>query len=148
MSWKGTLQKAGIDYDESNDFYTFLTAGVKTVSGTPTYVVTGMIADISTAETIYIPCPHAGQISEANATISAAITVADAGITVSTSTGALTETIDVLTAGSAAGTTVTITPSLTQTNNTIPNNSYISIATDGASTTAAQCIVAVTIIPE
>lgn len=94
-----------------------------------------VIADVSTAETVYIPMPYAGTVSKVTTVLSGAITAADATITVSNSAAASMGTITVAFTGSAAGDVDTLAPA---SNNTVTDDDYITIATDGGSSTAQK----------
>lgn len=105
----------------------------------------GRIADISTAETIYFVSPVAGKVTSIRSVISAAITVADATLTSKIGTTAITGgAITVATAGSAAGTVDSATPTAA---NTVAAGDYLTIATDGGSTTTSVCTVVIEISP-
>ena len=97
----------------------------------------GVIADVSTAEEVYIPVPYAGSIVKATAVLGGAITVADATVSVKNSSGTTMTNgaITVAFTGSAAGDTASCSPTA---NNTVSADSFISVATDGASTTAQK----------
>ena len=105
------------------------------------YVLSGVIADVSTTETIYLPVPYAGTVKKVTTILEGAITIADATITPSNTTGAM-ETITVAFSDSDTGVIDTVSPS---TNTTVAADSYVSIATDGGSTTAQRLWVSVTI---
>lgn len=105
------------------------------------YTVHAVIADISTAETVYIPVPYAGTVSRVTTVLEGAITVADATITPATSAGNM-ETITVAFSGSAAGDVDSVDPA---SNVTVTDNDYVSITTDGGSTTAQRLWVTVVV---
>lgn len=94
----------------------------------------GSIANVSTASTVYVPIPFAGTISKVVTVLEASIASADATITVKNSAAASMGTITVAYSGSAAGNVDTLSPS---SNNTVTANSFITIATDGASVNTA-----------
>ena len=106
------------------------------------YVVTAVIADVSAAETVYIPTPIAGTVVNVMTVLEGAIATSDDTLTVSNSAAASMGTITIANAGSAAGDVDTLVPA---SNNTVSANDYITISTDGASTSAQRCWVAVTI---
>lgn len=94
-----------------------------------------VIADVSTAETIYIPMPYAGTIAKITTVLGGAITVADATINAKNSSALSMGTITVAFTGSAAGDVDTLSPS---SNNTVTAGDYITIETDGGSTSAQR----------
>lgn len=102
--------------------------------------LTTIIRDVSTAETVYVPTPYAGTITKVITVLEGAIGTADATITVKNAAGSSMGTITVATAGSAAGDIDTLVPS---SNNTVAADSFISIETDGASTTANRLFITV-----
>lgn len=95
----------------------------------------GTWTDISTAQTIYVPCPVAGTIKKIYVTIDAAINTADSNLTfliggVPITSSAITATQS----GSAPGTTYSSTPSAA---NAITAGQTVTCVTDGASTGVA-----------
>lgn len=97
-------------------------------------VVSGRLTDISTASTLYLPCPVNGRVVKVMATIENAITVADSVCTSSISGAAITGGgFTAAYTASAAGTTFTGTPTAA---NYVNAGQYLSFVTDGASTTA------------
>lgn len=98
-------------------------------------MLNAVIADVSTAETVYIPIPYAGTITKVISVLGGAITVADATITVSNSAAASMGTLTVAYTSSAAGDVDTLAPG---SNNTVTADDYITIATDGGSTGAQK----------
>lgn len=95
-------------------------------------VISGYIDDISTAEVVHVPMPFAGTISKIVTVLEGAITNANATVTVKNSSAASMGTITITQAGSAAGDVDTLSPS---SNNTVTANSFITVETDGGSTT-------------
>lgn len=106
------------------------------------YHLTAVIADVSTAETVYMAIPYQGTVVKVTSVLQNAITVADATVTVSNSAAASMGTLTIAFTGSAAGDVDTLAPG---SNNTVTDSDYITIATDGGSTTAAQLWVTVTV---
>lgn len=98
------------------------------------------IADVSTAETIYIPIPYACTVSRITTVLEGAITVADATITAKNAAGTSMGTITVAYTSSAAGDVDSLDPA---SNNTIADNSFLTIETDGGSTDAQRLFVTV-----
>lgn len=103
-------------------------------------VLSATIADVSTAETVYIPIPYAGTVKRITTTLEGAITVADATITAKNSSALSMGTITVAYTGSAAGDVDSLDPA---SNNTATDNDYITIETDGGSTTAQRLFVTI-----
>jgi hypothetical protein len=95
----------------------------------------GYIENISAASTVYVPVPFAGTVMKVVTVLEGAIGSSDATITVSNAAAASMGTITVTHTGSAAGDVDTLAPS---TNNTVAADSFITIATDGASVNAAS----------
>jgi hypothetical protein len=106
------------------------------------YTLHGVIADISTAETVYVPVPIAGTVQTVTTVLEGAITVANALITVRDSAAAGMATITVAFSGSAAGDVDFQNPS---TNNIVTANDYITVETDGGSTTAQRLWFTITV---
>ena len=102
--------------------------------------LTTIIHDVSTAETVYVPTPYAGTITKVISVLEGAIGTADATVTVKNAAGSSMGTITVATSGSAAGDIDTLVPS---SNNTVAADSFISIETDGASTTSTRLFITV-----
>lgn len=98
-------------------------------------IYTGVIADVSSAETVYIPITNAGTVTKVVTVLEGAITVANAVVTPKNSAGSSMGDITVAFSGSAAGDIDTLTPA---SNNTVAANSFITIETDGGSTDAQR----------
>lgn len=104
--------------------------------------VTASLADVSTVSFVLIPMPVACTVNTIYFTIANAITLADSTITITNSTGPATLGTRVIAfTGSAEGTTFTFTATV---NNTFTAGTYLKIATDGVSTTAA--VTAITVV--
>jgi len=99
-----------------------------------------VIADVSSAETVFIPMPFAGTVTKVITVLEGAVTAADATITVENSAAASMGTITVAYVGSAAGDVDTLAP---LSNNTVTDDDYITVETDGGSTTAQRLWVTV-----
>lgn len=97
--------------------------------------VSGVIADVSTAETIYFPVPYACSVTRVTTVLEGAITAADATLTLRNAAGTAMATITVANAGSAAGDVDSADPG---SNNTIAANSFFTIETNGSSTGAQR----------
>jgi len=104
--------------------------------------ITLTLADVSTAETIYLPIPYAGTVVKIVTVLENAITTADATITAKNSAGASMGTITITQSGSAAGDVDTLAPA---SNNTVTDDDYITVETDGASNTAARLFVTIVV---
>mgnify|MGYP000998515911 CR=1 FL=1 len=96
--------------------------------------------DISTAEDIYIPMPFACDIDLITVCLQGAITTANATVQAYDNLGNSMGSVSIPFSGSAAGQLFTITPT---SNNSIPNNSFMKISTDGASSGVAKAVVRV-----
>ena len=97
--------------------------------------LTGYIDNISASSTVHVPIPFAGTISKVVTVLEAAIGSSDATITVKNASADSMGTITVTQASSAAGDVDSLSPS---SNNTVLANSFITVASDGASTNAAS----------
>lgn len=96
----------------------------------------GSISDISTAQSIFLPLPFNCTVTNIYVSIKNAITVANSTVTCKNNAGtSMASTLSATFSGSTAGTTYTA--ALT-TNNTFTAGQRIEIATDGASSTAAE----------
>jgi hypothetical protein len=99
-----------------------------------------VIADVSSAETIFIPMPFAGTVTKVITVLEGAITSANAIVTVKNSAAASMGTITVAFTGSAAGDVDTLAP---VSNNTVTDDDYITVGTNGGSSTAQRLWVTV-----
>lgn len=107
------------------------------------FVVTAMIADVSTAGQIYVTSPVTGRIVKAYSALNGAITVADAALALKIGGTAVTGgTIAIPYDGSAAGDVGECTPTAA---NTVNAGQAIEIETDGASTGAVSVVVTLVI---
>lgn len=109
------------------------------------FVLTGQIADISTADQIYIPVPEGfeGDVVEIRTAIDGAISGADATITPKIGGTAMTNgAITVANSGSAAGDTDVSRPTAAR---TVAAGDAIEIETDGGSTGTAKCNIVIVI---
>jgi hypothetical protein len=100
--------------------------------------LTVSIADVSTAEKVYLAVPFTGTLTKVTTVLQNAITIADSTVTVKNNSGASAGTLTIAFSGSAAGDVDTLTP---VSNNTFTSGQVVSIETDGASTTAARLFV-------
>ena len=106
----------------------------------PPYTVTGVIDDVSTASTIYLPIPYAGTVTKVVTVLAGSLTTANATVTVRNAAGTSMGTLTITQSGSAAGDIDVLNPA---SNNTVTNDSRISVETDGASDTVRKLFVTV-----
>ena len=99
-------------------------------------VISGVIDDVSTAQTVYVPIPFAGTLTKLTTVIGGVIGTSDDVITPKNSAGSAMQTLTMTQSGSAAGDVDTVALS---TNNTVTDDDYITIETDGASTNTVKC---------
>lgn len=107
------------------------------------FVVTAMLADISTAGQIYVVSPVTGTIVKAYSVINGAITAADAVLTLKiggTSVGG--GTITIANSGSAAGVVDECTPTSA---NIVNAGQAVEIETNGASTGTVPAVITLVI---
>lgn len=97
--------------------------------------LSGYIEDVSSVETVHVPVPYAGTISKVITVLEGAIGSADATVTVKNSSAVSMGTLTITQSGSAAGDVDTLSPS---SNNTVTADSFITVSSDGASTTQAK----------
>ena len=88
------------------------------------------IDNVSTADTIYIPMPYAGNVIKVTTVLEGTLVTADSTIDVKNSAGSSMGTITVAFSGSAAGDLDSLVP---VSNNVVTDDDYITIETDGAS---------------
>lgn len=98
-------------------------------------IYTGVITNVSTAETIYIPIANAGTVTKVVTILEGAITSADATLTAKNAAGTSMGTLTVTQSGSAAGDTDTLAPVA---NHTVAANAAITIETDGGSSASQR----------
>jgi hypothetical protein len=106
----------------------------------PPYAVSALINDVSTAATVYVPIPFAGTVVKVVTVLAGSLTTANATVTVKNAAGSSMGTLTITQSGSAAGDIDVLNP---VSNNTVTNDSRISIETDGASDTARNLFVTV-----
>ena len=106
----------------------------------PSYTITGVIDDVSTASTIYLGVPFAGTVTKVVTVLAGSLTTADATITVKDAAGSSMGTLTITQSGSAAGDVDTLSP---VSNNTVANDSRISVETNGSSDTTRKLFVTV-----
>jgi len=103
-------------------------------------MLTAVIADVSTAETIYIAMPYAGTITQVVSVLEATIGTADATVLARNSAAASMGGLTVAYTGSAAGDVDTLVPA---SDNIVTAGDYITIETNGASTGTARLFITV-----
>lgn len=106
----------------------------------PPYTLTTRLDDVSTASTVYIPIPFAGTVTKVVTVLEGSLTTANATVTVKNAAGSSMGTLTITQSGSAAGDIDSLTP---VSNNTVTNDSRISVETDGASDTTRKLFVTV-----
>ncbi len=99
------------------------------------YTLNVSMADITVANSVYVPIPYAGTVKRVTSVISNAITAADETITVYNSAGVSMGTITVAYTISAAGDVDNLDPA---SNNTVTANSFIRLTANGDASTAAS----------
>lgn len=110
-------------------------------SVTQYFTVSGVITDVSTASSIYLPVPTSCTALGATFVLGGAISGADAAITLFNSAGAsLGSAVTISHSGSAAGDIDTFTAT---TNIAIAGDTFVRVTTDGASTNAIPLFVTV-----
>ena len=110
------------------------------IFNTNKYNLTVRIADISTAETIYVPIPVASTLVKVWSALSATIATADSVVTFSNHAGASMGDLTIAFTGSAAKDVDSLTPS---TNNTFTAGQVLTIANDGGATNTAPVILVI-----
>lgn len=94
--------------------------------------------DVSTNSFVLVPVPEAATLTKCTAIIANAITVADATLTFTNSTGPVSlGTLTIAQSGSAEGSRFTFSPA---SNNSFTAGSYLKIASDGGSTDACEAV--------
>lgn len=121
--------------------------GTAVFSGTVTgvdqqVVLNAVIADISTAETVWVVCPVAGTIVGVYTVIAGTIATADSTVTVTTAADAAIASIVVTASGSAAG---DVDADVVLTNDTVTAGQALKVSTNGNSTNSVKCWVSILI---
>ena len=106
------------------------------------YHLTGLIANVSTAEVVRIPIPYAGTVVKIVTVLGAAISGANANVLLKNAAAATMGGVTVAFTGSAAG---DVDFDDTLANNAVTTNSLVSVETDGGSTDAAQLWFTITV---
>jgi len=94
-------------------------------------ILTGVIADVSIAETVYVPIPYSGNVAKIMTVIEGSIATSDATITVKDNAGNTIGTLTITQSGSAAG---DVDSNTTLSNTLVTDDDYITVETDGSST--------------
>lgn len=97
--------------------------------------LSGYIEDVSAVETVHVPVPYAGTISKVITVLEGTIGSADSTVTVKNSSAVSMGTLTIAHLGSAAGDVDTLSP---LSNNAVTSDSFITVSSDGASTTQAK----------
>lgn len=105
-------------------------------------VVTAVIDDISTSQTIWVPMPVAGTVTRFDTVLQGAITAADANVDLKTAADAAMGSVVVSQSGSAAG---SIDSDASISNATVTAGSALKVSTDGGSTGAVALLVSITV---
>lgn len=106
------------------------------------YTLTGVITDVSTAETIYFAVPYAGEVTKITTVLEGPITGADANILLKDSSGNAMGGMVIANSGSAAG---DVDSDDTLTDNDVVANDFVTVETDGGSTDAQRLFVTITL---
>lgn len=102
--------------------------------------LTVRIADVSTAEVIYVPIPWACTVTKITSALSATITGADSTIDFANHAGGAMGTITIANAGSAAKDVDSLTPS---SNNTFTAGQVLTIDNNGEATNTAPVVLVI-----
>ena len=98
----------------------------------PTAHLSSVMADVSAPSVVYVPVPKGGVVTKIVGVLHGAITVANSTINAKNAAGVSMGTVLVPFTGSAAGQVFVITPVA---NNVIADDSFLTIESDGGSTT-------------
>lgn len=101
-------------------------------------VLTVHFSDLSSAENIYCPIPFGGTVSRVTSVLEGSIAGGDVTVTFKNSSAATMGTLTVTQTGSAAGDIDSLDPT---TNNTVTDNDYILIQTNGGASTHVDFMV-------
>jgi len=138
----GIHEPKGISTAPANS--TYVANGSGSGTWTPViYTITANFPDVSTADNIYLAVPYAGRVARVVTVLEGPITGSNDTITVFNAVGASMGTLTITQVGSAAGDVDVLNP---VSNNTVAANSFIRLATDGASNSAQ--ILQVTVVIE
>lgn len=132
----------GVAAASSGDVYVANGAGSGTWEDHRRSVFTLHFDDISSAQDLYFPIPFGGTVSRVTSVLEGAISGSDLVVTVKNSSGSSMGTITVTQSGSAAGDVDFLNPT---SNNTITDNDYILVQTDGGPTSHVDYMVSVVV---
>lgn len=135
----GVFKIAGVTVTSTAAELSILDGVTSTAAELDEYALTVKIPDISTASSVWVVAPHAGDVSKIYSVIDGAITVGDAVLDPQIGGVSITDGgITIANAGSAAGDVDSSTPSAA---NTVTAGQAIEIATDGGSTDAVAAVI-------
>lgn len=132
----------GVASASSGDVYVANGSGSGTWEDHRRSVFTLHFEDISSAEDLYFPIPFGGTVSRVTSVLEGSISGSDLVVTVKNSSGSSMGTITVTQSGSAAGDVDFLNPS---SNNTVSDNDYILVQTDGGPTSHVDFMVSVVV---
>ncbi len=149
---------ANVNHSTLTDPYLHEPKGVASASTGKVYVANGSgsgawqdhrrsvftlhFTDLSTAENFYCPIPFGGTVSRVTTVLEGSITGSDLVVTVKNSSAATMGTITVTQSGSATGDVDFVNPT---TNNTVTDNDYILVQTNGGPTSHVDFMVSVVV---
>lgn len=149
---------ANVNHSTLTDPYLHEPKGVASASTGKVYVANGSgsgawqdhrrsvftlhFTDLSTAENFYCPIPFGGTVSRVTSVLEGSIAGSDLVVTVKNSSSSTMGTITVTQSGSAAGDVDFVNPT---TNNTVTDNDYILVQTDGGPTSHVDFMVSVVV---
>lgn len=128
------------DGSSSGTWQTIGTSSINTssIKNVNKYKYAVRLDDISTNSFVLVPVPEAAALTKCTAIIANAITVADAVLTFTNSTGPVSlGTLTIANSGSGEGSIFTFTPAA---NNSFTAGAYLKIASDGGSTDACEAV--------
>ena len=148
---------ANIEHSAISDPHIHEPKGIASVSAGRVYVSNGSASgdwlprsdvyqcrldDVSSVGITYIPIAFAGTVTRVVTVLGGAINTANATLTVKNSAGSSMGTIVVQQSGSAAGDVDVLNPTV---NNTVSNNSFVTVESDGASNGSAPITISVVV---
>jgi hypothetical protein len=132
----------GVASANANEVYVANGSGSGTWKDHRRSVFTLHFADISTASNMYFPIPFGGTVSRVTSVLEDSIAGSDLVVTVKNSSSASMGTITVTQSGSAAGDIDFLNPS---SNNTVADNDYILVQTNGGPTSHVDFMISVVV---
>lgn len=149
---------ANVNHSTLTDPYLHEPKGVSSAPAGSTYVADGAgtgtwedhrrsvltlhFSDLSSVEIIYCPIPFGGTVSRVSSVLGGAIAGSDVVVTVKDSSAASMGTITITQTGSAAGDVDFLNPT---SNNTVTDNDYVLIETNGGATTHVDFVVSLVV---